>query len=61
MPYVNIKMVGTLSEDKKAEIAQKFTQILHDVTQKPPEYIYIVFDEVDRENWAHAGTLFSQK
>jgi 4-oxalocrotonate tautomerase len=61
MPYVNVKMVGKLSEDQKAEIAQKFTQVLQDVAQKPPETVYIVFDEVDRENWAQAGTLFSQK
>jgi 4-oxalocrotonate tautomerase len=61
MPYVSVKMVGKLSEDQKAEIAQKFTQILEDVAHKPPEYVYIVFDEINRENWAMGGTLFSQK
>ena len=61
MPYVNVKMVGKLSEDQKTEIAQKFTQILEDVVHKPPEYVYIVFDEIKRENWAMGGTLFSQK
>ena len=61
MPYVNVKMVGKLSEDQKAEIAKKFTQTLKDVAHKPPEYVYIVFDEINRENWAMGGTLFSQK
>jgi 4-oxalocrotonate tautomerase len=61
MPYVNVKLVGRLSEEQKAEIAQRFTQTLRDVAKKPPEYVYIVFDEVDRGNWAQAGTLFSKK
>ncbi len=61
MPYVNVRMVGTLSEDQKAEIAEQFTKTLQDVAGKPPEYVYVVFDEVDRENWAMAGKLFSNR
>jgi 4-oxalocrotonate tautomerase len=61
MPYVNVKMVGSLSEDQKAKIAQSITQTLQEVAYKPPEYVYVVFEEIDRENWAMGGTLFSQK
>jgi 4-oxalocrotonate tautomerase len=60
MPVVNVKLVGTLKEEQKAEIAEKFTKTLEEVAGKPPKYVYVVFDEVKRENWAMAGTLFSQ-
>lgn len=61
MPYVNVKLVGKLSEHQKAEIADRFTKTLQEVAGKPPEYVYVVFDEVDRENWALAGKLFSER
>lgn len=61
MPYVNVRLVGTLSEEQKADIAKQFTKTLQDVAGKPPEYVYVVFDEVDRENWAMAGKLFSDR
>ncbi|MBS3777779.1 MAG: 4-oxalocrotonate tautomerase family protein [Candidatus Thermoplasmatota archaeon] len=61
MPVVNVKLVGKLSEEQKAEIADQFTKTLEDVAGKPPKYVYVVFDEVERENWAMAGKLFSDR
>lgn len=61
MPVVNVKLVGSLSEEQKAEISKRFTQTLEEVAGKPPQYVYVVFDEVKRENWAMAGKLFSQQ
>ncbi len=61
MPIVHVKLVGTLNERQKAEIAKQFTKTLEDVAGKPPQYVYVVFDEVERENWAMAGTLFSER
>lgn len=60
MPFVNVKLIGKLSEEQKAEIAEQFTKTLQDVAGKPSKYVYVVFDEVERENWAMAGTLFSE-
>ncbi|MDG6219086.1 MAG: 4-oxalocrotonate tautomerase family protein [Candidatus Thermoplasmatota archaeon] len=61
MPFVDVKVVGKLTEEQKAIIAKRFTQILEDVAGKPSEYTYVVFDEIDRENWAMAGKLFSNR
>jgi 4-oxalocrotonate tautomerase len=61
MPFVNVKLVGKLSEEQKAEISSRFTKTLEEVAGKPAKYVYIVFDEVERENWAMAGELFSQR
>lgn len=61
MPVINVKLVGTLSEKQKAEIAEQFTTTLENVAGKPPKYVYVVFEEVERENWAMSGKLFSEK
>lgn len=60
MPIVNVRLVGTLDEKQKAEIARQFTKTLEDVAGKPPQYVYVVFDQVERENWAMGGRLFSE-
>jgi 4-oxalocrotonate tautomerase len=61
MPIVNVKLVGTLKEKQKAEIAKQFTKTLEEVVGKPPQYVYVIFEEVERENWAMSGTLFSER
>ena len=57
MPFVNLKVAGTLSRDQKEEIVKEFTAILKRVAGKPESATYIVIDEVERENWAKSGQL----
>ena len=52
MPYINIKVAGTLSKEQKDEIAKSFSETLEKVANKPKNVTYIVFDEVAKENWA---------
>lgn len=58
MPVVNLKILGKLSRDQKAQISEQFTKTLESVAGKPPEYTYIIIEEIERENWAHKGRLF---
>lgn len=60
MPYVNVKTAGRLTKEQKSEIAEKFSAVLFDVAGKKPETTYIVFEDVDRENWAAGGKLLSE-
>ncbi|MDY0000817.1 MAG: 4-oxalocrotonate tautomerase family protein [Polyangia bacterium] len=57
MPIVNLKVLGTLTEDQKRELAARFTKDLEEVAGKPPEYTYVVIEEVPETNWAHRGRL----
>ena len=57
MPYVELKLVGKLSKEQKAKIAEEFTQTLEKVTKKPKEYTYISIEEFDASNWAMGGKL----
>lgn len=59
MPYVNLKVAGSLTADQKAKIVQEFSDTLQRVAGKPPEATYVVIDEVSRENWAKGGKLLA--
>ena len=61
MPYVNIRIAGTLSHDQKKKIAAEMTDTLERITLKPKSYTYIAFDELPHENWAIGGELLGKK
>jgi 4-oxalocrotonate tautomerase len=59
MPYVNIRVAGTLTKDQKAKICKGVTEVLGREANKPPESVLIFIDEVAHENIAKAGNLMS--
>jgi 4-oxalocrotonate tautomerase len=61
MPYVNIRLAGSLSREQKAQIAAEITDTLQRVAHKPASYTYITFDELAEENWAVAGKLLDEE
>ncbi len=61
MPYVNIRVAGTLTRDQKAKIADEVTDTLHRVAGKPKEAVLIFIDEGEKENIAKVGKLFDGK
>jgi 4-oxalocrotonate tautomerase len=60
MPYVNIRIAGTLSREQKKQIAQEITDTLERVAHKPKSYTYIAFDELPHEGWAIGGKLLGE-
>ncbi|MFH2009113.1 MAG: 4-oxalocrotonate tautomerase family protein [bacterium] len=60
MPIVNLKVLGTLTDEQKSELVKRFTADLEEVAGKPPEYTYVVIEEIPRSNWGHRGKLFSE-
>lgn len=60
MPYVNIKLAGSVTKEQKAQIAKEFTETLERVANKPKSYTYITFEEVAYEDWAIGGKLLSE-
>lgn len=52
MPYINVKVAGSLTQEQKKEIAKQFSETLEKVANKPKNHTYIVIDEVERNNWA---------
>lgn len=60
MPYVNIRIAGTLTREQKSKIASEITDTLERIAHKPASYTYVTFDEVQEENWAVAGKLLDE-
>ena len=57
MPYLNLKVAGTLSLEQKAALAEAFTEALERIAGKPRAATYVVIEEVPRTNWAKSGQL----
>jgi 4-oxalocrotonate tautomerase len=59
MPYINVKLAGSISREQKKQIAKEITETMQKHAHKPPSYTYIVFEEVKMEDWAIGGELLS--
>ena len=57
MPYVSVRVAGKLTREQKTAIAKEFAETLQKVAGKPKDSTYLVFDEVERENWAQGDKL----
>ncbi|HUO45174.1 MAG TPA: 4-oxalocrotonate tautomerase family protein [Burkholderiales bacterium] len=57
MPYVNIRIAGSLTREQREKIAAEITDTLERIAHKPRSYTYIAFDELPDEKWAIAGKL----
>ena len=59
MPYVNIRVAGTLTKEQKEKISKGVTDVIVKEANKPPEAVLVFIDEVERDNIAKAGKLLS--
>ncbi|AKR43549.1 4-oxalocrotonate tautomerase family protein [Methylophilus sp. TWE2] len=57
MPYVNVKLAGSVTKEQKKQIAKEITETLQKHAHKAANYTYIVFEEVEYEDWAIGGEL----
>ena len=61
MPYVNIRVAGTLTREQKKQIVEEVTDTLERIANKPKSYTYIAFDETPFEDWGVGGVLLDEK
>lgn len=57
MPYVNVQILKGATRDQKARIVKEITQTLVSVLDKKPEYIHIVIQEIETDDWGYSGML----
>ena len=60
MPYVNIRVAGTLNKQQKEEICSGVTDVIARVANKPKDSILIFIDEDQHENIAQGGKLLQK-
>jgi 4-oxalocrotonate tautomerase len=61
MPYVSIRLAGTLTRTQKKNIAKGVTDVLVNETGKPASTVLIFIDEEQRENIASGGKLLDDQ
>jgi len=60
MPYVNIRVAGTLTKKQKEQIGNGVTDVIANVANKPKDSIIIFIDEDKHENIAVGGKLLQK-
>ncbi len=61
MPIVNIAILKGRTLEQKKELVKSVTEAVAKSVDVAPEKIWIRIDEMDKENFATAGTLQSDK
>lgn len=60
MPIVRVEMWPGRTKEQKAQLAKAITDAIVDIGKTTPEATIIVFEDVEKDNWAQAGILASE-
>ena len=60
MPYVNIRVAGSLDKQQKEQICAGVTEVIAKVANKPNDSIIIFIDELPHENIGAGGKLLKK-
>jgi len=60
MPIVHIELWPGRTQDQKAELAKVLTEAMVSIANTPAQEVIVVFQEVEKSNWAKAGLLASE-
>lgn len=56
MPIVRVEIAkGVASVDQKKAVIRRMTDVLVEELGRNPEYVFVVIDEVDTDNWGRKG------
>lgn len=61
MPYVKVEIAkGLASVEQKRAVIRGMTDVLVKELGRDPEYIFVVIDEVDTDNWGRKGESLTE-
>jgi 4-oxalocrotonate tautomerase len=55
MPFVNIRILKGHSKQRKDEISRRVTNAISEVALLPKEAVWVVFEDVESEDWYVGG------
>lgn len=61
MPIVTIKIARGRSQEQKRRLAQEITAVVVRTLEVEPDWVSVLIEEFDRENWATGGQLHLDK
>ncbi len=56
MPFVTIKILQGHPQSRKDEMSRRVTDAISELAQLPKEAVWVVFEDVDAEDWYVGGT-----
>lgn len=60
MPFVNVRILKGHPQERKDEISRRVTEAISEVAMLPPEAVWVVFEDVEAEDWYVGGTRVSE-
>lgn len=57
MPVVRITMWKGRTKEQKAKLAEAITEAMVNTVGTAPEHVHIIFEDVEKQDWAIAGKL----
>ena len=60
MPIVHVEMFSGRTQAQKRELARAITEAVCNIAQTTPEATIVIFQDVERENWAQSGRLVTE-
>lgn len=61
MPFVRIDMLEGRTPAQKESLVAAVTRALVEIAGAPEDHVWVVINEVKKENWAAGGVLLSKK
>ena len=61
MPIVRVEIAkGVANAEQKRAVIRRMTDVLVEELGRNPEYIFVVIDEVDTDNWGRKGVSLTE-
>ncbi len=61
MPYVKVEIAkGIASVEQKRAVIRRMTDVLVEELGRNPEYVFVVIDEIDTDNWGRKGVSLTE-
>ncbi len=60
MPIVRVELWTGRTSDQKAQLAKAITDAVVSIAKTSPEATIVIFEDINKENWAQGGTLASK-
>ena len=61
LPIVRVEIAkGVASVEQKRKVIRRMTDVLVEELGRNPEYVFVLIDEVDTDNWGRKGQPLSE-
>ena len=61
MPIVRVEIArGVASIEQKRALIRRMTDIMVDELGRDPEFVFVIIDEVDTDNWGRRGVSLTE-